>query len=184
MMLYNMKKYFFLSIVLILLGCSSNLGTLSLVSTLQDEINEEYESIGMISGKDTQYMIMGMPTGFPRIDNAVNDALIKNNAIYLTNTKVKYNRAFFLMYFGFMEYTVTGEGWVEVGQTRNQKQDAFIPYDNKNQNEKKRNIIVIDKEVKKPTKNNSKEVRYDPQTGLPIKATKYDPETGEPIYEE
>jgi len=154
-----MKKYILLLIILFLLGCSSNLGTLSLVSTLKDEINEEYESIGLISGRDTQYIIFGIPTGFPRIDNAVNDALIKNNAVYLTNTKVTYDRVFFFIYFGFMEYKVTGEGWVEVGQVLHKKQDKS----------------VINKSPQK--------TKYDPKTGLPIKPTKYDPQTGEPIYE-
>ena len=97
-----MKKYIILLSIFILSSCSHNLGTLSLVSTLKDDIDKEYESIGIIKGKDTHYIFMGFPTGFPRIDNAVNDALIKNNASYLTNTKVTYDRVFLFIYFGFM----------------------------------------------------------------------------------
>ena len=65
-----------------------NLGTFSLVSTLKNDLDEEYESIGQIEGKDTQYMFLGVPTGTPRIDYAVNDALINNNAVYMTNTSI------------------------------------------------------------------------------------------------
>ena len=182
-----MKKYIILLSIFILSSCSHNLGTLSLVSTLKDDIDKEYESIGIIKGKDTHYMFMGVPTGFPRIDNAVNDALIKNNASYLTNTKVTYDRVFLFIYFGFMEYTVTGEGWVEVGDIENTNKIEKPRIKKISDRDTKRNIFVMDKELNKPKVGKKKEsnpkVKYDPLTGLPIKPTKYDPETGEPIYE-
>ena len=165
-----MKRYIVLLIILVLSGCSMNLGTLSLVSTLEDNLDEEYESIGFIEGKDTQYMFLGIPTGSPMIDAAINDALIKNNAVYMTNTSVKYEQIFFLIYFGIMEYKIAGEGWAKVGRIeRNGLEIEEI---------KKPETAVVDKKIKTP-----KKVKYDPKTGLPVKPTKYDPETGEPIYE-
>ena len=164
-----MKKYFISVIFLFLYGCSMNLGTFSLVSTLKNNLDEEYESIGLIEGKDTQYMFLGIPTGAPRIDYAINDALIKNNAVYMTNASIKYDQIFFLIYFGFMEYKVVGEGWVVLDRNKSDKELDFI---------QKNDIPIVEKKSKKTQK-----VMYDPETGLPIKLTKFDPLTGEPIYE-
>ena len=168
---------------MLLSGCSMNLGTFSLVSTLKNDLDEEYESIGQIEGKDTQYMFLGVPTGTPRIDYAINDALINNNAVYMTNTSITYDQIFFLIYFGFMEYKVTGEGWVVAGENESdnnsKKEDLIGLFDNsKSEKIKNKSIPVVEKKTKNPQK-----VMYDPKTGLPIKPTKFDPLTGEPIYE-
>lgn len=182
-----MKKYFISVIFLFLYGCSMNLGTFSLVSTLKNNLDEEYESIGLIEGKDTQYMFLGIPTGAPRIDYAINDALIKNNAVYMTNASIKYDQIFFLIYFGYMEYKVIGEGWIVAGQNESGKElasnrgkDNLVDlFDNVNAEKiKKKEALVLENKTKKP-----QNVMYDPNTGLPIKQTKFDPLTGEPIYE-
>jgi len=183
--MFNTKYYILILLVMILSSCSSNLGSLSLVSSFKNEINyDEYESIGIISGKDTQYMIMGFPTGFPRIDNAVNDALLENDADYLTNAKFSYEKFFFFIYFGIMEYTVTGEGWVKSdNQFKNHEKD-LIEEKVVNADQKKRNVFQLPNIKEKTKKNKSnKEIKYDPITGLPINVKKFDPQTGEPIYD-
>ena len=178
-----MKKYLLLIIILVISGCSTNLGTLSLISTLEKKDNIEYESVGYIKGKDTQYIILGIPTGRPRIDLAINNALLDNDAVYMTNTSISYDQFYFLIYFGFMTIKVSGEGWAEVDKTNiYQSSKKLLSETLKKETEK--NIesepIVLEK---RSTSKTEKIIKYDPNTGLPMKPKKYDSETGKPIYE-
>ena len=68
----------------------------------------------MIEGEDIQYIIIFIPTGTPRIDEAVTNALIKNNAEYITDASV-FNQVLYIPYLGGInKYVVKGEGWESI----------------------------------------------------------------------
>ena len=103
-----------LILTLTLFGCSQNIAELSVISTTSFKHENEYRSVGMIKGNDSEYIIIFVPTGTPRIDDAVSDALHKGNADYITDAKIHYT-TFYIPYIGGqMRYTVQGEGWVRV----------------------------------------------------------------------
>jgi len=104
------KKYLFISL-LILSGCSQNVANFTLISTESTNLDNKYESIGQIEGVDMVYIIIIIPTGTPRIDEAVKNTLLTNNADYITNTVIKFE-SFFIPYIGgYSRYKVNGEGW-------------------------------------------------------------------------
>ena len=105
-----MKKYLFISLI-ILSGCSQNIANFTLVSTKSTNLDNEYESIGQIEGLDIIYIIIFIPTGTPRIDEAVKNALLTNNADYITNTVIKLESFYFPYIGGYSRYKVKGEGW-------------------------------------------------------------------------
>ena len=105
-----MKKYLFISLI-ILSGCSQNIANFTLVSTESTNLDNEYESIGQIEGVDIAYIIVVIPTGTPRIDEAVKNALLTNNADYITNTVIKIESFYFPYIGGYSRYKVKGEGW-------------------------------------------------------------------------
>ena len=104
------KKYLFISLI-ILSGCSQNIANFTLVSTESTNLDNEYESIGQIEGVDIAYIIVVIPTGTPRIDEAVKNALLTNNADYITNTVIKIESFYFPYIGGYSRYKVKGEGW-------------------------------------------------------------------------
>ena len=105
-------KYSLIIFFLIIFGCSQNIANLTLVSTKSTDLSSKYESIGQIEGSDVSHIIVIIPTKLaPRIDKAVDNALINNNADYLTNAIVK-SESFYIPYvYGFNKYKVIGEGW-------------------------------------------------------------------------
>ncbi|MAJ44129.1 MAG: hypothetical protein CMF96_05200 [Candidatus Marinimicrobia bacterium] len=93
-----MKRIFIIIMLLFIYSsCSRNIGEFSLISTRDFNNNLFYESIGLIEGKDTEYIIILIPTGGVRIDSAVSDALDNYNANYLTNALVTHQE-FYIPY--------------------------------------------------------------------------------------
>ena len=106
----EMKNFLLVSFI-ILSGCSQNIANFTLVSTESTNLDNEYESIGQIEGVDNAYIIVVIPTGTPRIDEAVKNALLSNNADYITNTVIKLESFYFPYIGGYSRYKVKGEGW-------------------------------------------------------------------------
>ena len=77
-----MKIYIFVSLI-ILSGCSQNIGNLSIVSTRPTSISNEYESIGFIQGESTIYMAPA--DKMPRINDPIQNALNISGADLITN---------------------------------------------------------------------------------------------------
>ena len=99
-----MKKYLFISLI-ILSGCSQNIGNLSIVSTRPTNISNEYESIGIIQGKSTIYYFQA--DKMPRINEPIQNALNISGADLITNA------TFELKTYPYMKIIkVKGEGWV------------------------------------------------------------------------
>ena len=104
-----MKKILLLSFCIS--ACTVNMAKFSVVSTKNYETDNEYKSIGNIYGEDKKYIIIFIPTGTPRIDNAIDDALSKNRAEFITDASVDYT-TFYIPYIGgYNKYIINGEGW-------------------------------------------------------------------------
>ncbi len=119
-----MKKYLFISLI-ILSGCSQNIGNLSIVSTRPTSISNEYESIGLIQGENTIYMVPA--DKMPRINDPIQNALNISGADLITNASFELETYLF-----FKIIKVTGEGWVkktEGNTIETQTQKKIIEYD-------------------------------------------------------
>jgi len=119
-----MKKYLFISLI-ILSGCSQNIGNLSIVSTRPTNISNEYKSIGLIRGEKTIFVVDA--NKMPRINDPIQNALIISGADLITNATFELET-----YLWFKKIIVTGEGWVkktEGNTIETQTQKKIIEYD-------------------------------------------------------
>ena len=119
-----MKKYLFISLI-ILSGCSQNIGNLSIVSTRPTNISNEYESIGLIKGESTIFMVAA--DKMPRINDPIQNALNISGADLITNASFELETYPF-----FKIIKVTGEGWVKKKEDNiieTQRQKKIIEYD-------------------------------------------------------
>jgi hypothetical protein len=119
-----MKIYIFVSLI-ILSGCSQNIGNLSIVSTRPTSISNEYESIGFIQGESTIYMATA--DKMPRINDPIQNALNISGADLITNASFELETYPF-----FKIIKVTGEGWVKKKKDNiieTQRQKKIIEYD-------------------------------------------------------
>ena len=126
-------------ISIIFIGCTHNLAKLSIVSTYDYDLSKKYQSIGSIKGDDKVYIIIIFPTGTPRIDDAINDALLNNNANFIKDASIDYTIIYIPYIGGILQYRVKGEGWALIQNSNN----TF---------EKGSNLIL----------------KFDPETGEPI----------------
>ncbi|MDP6201849.1 MAG: hypothetical protein QF616_06435 [Candidatus Marinimicrobia bacterium] len=118
-----MKKYLFISLI-ILSGCSQNIGNLSIVSTRPTNISNEYESIGIIQGKSTIYYFQA--DKMPRINDPIQNALNISGADLITNA------TFELKTYPYMKIIkVKGEGWVlkKDNIIETQRKNKILEYD-------------------------------------------------------
>ena len=123
---FVMKKYLFISLM-ILSGCSQNIGNLSIASTRPTNISNEYESIGLIQGEST--IFMAPADKMPRINDPIQNALNLSGADLITNASFKLETYPF-----FKIIKETGEGWVkktEGNTIETQRQKKIIEYDPK-----------------------------------------------------
>ena len=113
-----MKRFLPLLIVF-LSGCGhQHIANFSLVSTKATNLNNQYELIGSIEGADIAYIIFIIPTGTVKIDNAVNNTLLSNNADYITNTFISRESFYFPYIGGYQKYKVKGEGWRKIDKVK------------------------------------------------------------------
>ena len=119
-----MKKYLFISLI-ILSGCSQNIGNLSIVSTRPTNISNEYESIGLIQGESTIFMVAA--DKMPRINDPIQNALNISGADLITNASFELET-----YLWYKKIIVTGEGWVKKKEGNNietQREKNNFEYD-------------------------------------------------------
>lgn len=125
-----MKKYLFISLI-ILSGCSQNIGNLSIVSTRKTNISNEYESIGLIQGKNT--IFASSADKMPQINDPIQNALNISGADLITNATFELETYLF-----FKIIKVTGEGWIK-------KKDSNII-----ETQRKKKILEYDPETGEP----------------------------------
>ena len=119
-----MKKYLFISLI-ILSGCSQNIGNLSIVSTRPTNISNEYKSIGLIRGEKTIFVVDA--NKMPRINDPIQNALIISGADLITNATFELET-----YLWFKKIIVTGEVWVKKKEDNiieTQREKKIIEYD-------------------------------------------------------
>lgn len=116
-----MKRFalLFLAVVLVaplfLAGCSTRLGDFTIVSTKNYERSLEYRNVGRMEGKDMALVIIGIPTGAPTIEDAVDDAIEAGGGVYLTNAVIRYS-AWNVILVGQMGYKVEGDVYAPVSR--------------------------------------------------------------------
>jgi len=120
----EMKNFLLVSFI-ILSGCSQNIGNLSIVSTQPTNISNEYESIGLIRGENTIFVVDA--NKMPRINYPIQNALINSGADLITNATFELET-----YLWYKKIIVTGEGWVKKKEGNNietQREKKIIEYD-------------------------------------------------------
>ena len=96
-------------------GCSTRLGDFTIVSTKNYERSLEYRNVGRMEGKDKALWILGIPTGSPTIEDAVDDAIEAGGGVYLTNAVIRYS-AWTAILVGQFGYTVEGDVYAPVSR--------------------------------------------------------------------
>jgi hypothetical protein len=120
----EMKNFLLVSFI-ILSGCSQNIGNLSIVSTQPTNISNEYESIGLIRGENTIFVVDA--NKMLRINYPIQNALINSGADLITNATFELET-----YLWYKKILVTGEGWVKKKEGNNietQREKKIIEYD-------------------------------------------------------
>ena len=100
-------KYYLLTFSIIILGCSQNIGSLSIVSTQPVEIDKTYESIGLIEGESE--LVTSSSRKMVNIDKAIDNALTLFEADIMTDVNLELTTSTIFM--TRRKLTVTGEGW-------------------------------------------------------------------------
>ncbi len=177
-----MKNYFFCFLI-ILSGCSQNIGNLSIVSTRPMEIDEIYESIGLIEGESG--LVTSSSHKMVNIDKAIDNALTLFEADLMTDVTLELTTSAIFM--TRRKLKVTGEGW----KIKEQYKGGSVGQNIMESNEKDEDdFIIIDGiKYKKDIANKNSKVKLE---GLPSQygkkvqkdtlKIKYDPYTGDPIY--
>ena len=175
-----MKNYLFLSLIIIS-GCSQNLGNLSIVSTQPTTLSSEYESVGSIQGKSA--IITASANHLPLINDAINDALHLSEADVITDVTVEFQWSTFFL--TRKTLIITGEGWrrKEDHQGDVFDKDISIPPATDDGD-----FIVIDgikyeRETAEVDSKTNPKVPPALNTEKDRKIIEYNPDTGEPIYE-
>ena len=178
-----MKNYLFLSLIIIS-GCSQNLGNLSIVSTQPTTLSSEYESVGLIQGKSA--IITASANHLPLINDAINDALHLSEADVITDVTVEFQWSTFFL--TRKTLIITGEGWRRREGHQSEVFGKDIPMQTATDDG---DFIVIDG-VKYERETAEVDSKTDPQVPPDSnknemqkerKIIEYNPNTGEPIYE-
>lgn len=177
-------KHYLLSLSIIILGCSQNIGNLSIASTQPVEIDNRYEPIGLIEGKSE--LVTSSSHKMVDIDKAIDNALTLFEADLMTDVTLELTTSTIFM--TRRKLTVTGEGWKLKEKYKNSSTGQnIIEQNRKNEDD----FILIDGiRYKKGIPNKNSKIKLEglpSQNGKKVQKDnpkiKYDPYTGDPIYE-
>ena len=151
-------KYYLLNFSIIILGCSQNIGSLSIASTQPVEIDKTYESIGLIEGESE--LVTSSSRKMVNIDKAIDNALTLFKADLITDVNLELTTSTFHM--TRRKLTVTGEGW----KIKEQYKDGSVGQDIIESNEKDEDdfILINGNRYEKEKANKSSKIKLD---GLP-----------------
>ena len=103
-------KFKLLILSIFFTSCSSNIGTLSIASTKDVDLEAKYKNIGIVKGKHHIPWLI-IPLGdINKFDTAIENTLNDNNISYLTALKIDKVQVW-LYLFGLTTYKVEGIGW-------------------------------------------------------------------------
>ena len=177
-------KHYLLSFSIIILGCSQNIGNLSIASTQPVEINKRYESIGLIKGESE--LVTSSSHKMVNIDKAIDNALTLFEADLMTDVTLELTTS--TVFMTRRKLIVTGEGWKIKEHYKGGSVDQNIIESNEKDED---DFIIIDGiRYEKEIANKSSNAKLE---GQPFQVEKkiqkdnpkikYDPYTGDSIYE-
>lgn len=106
-----MKKILFLVCFLCLCGCRTHMTDITMISTKNIDLNKTNIDAAPtkknVTGKDSVFIFLFIPTGIPTLQGAVNDALKNGNGDLLTNASVYSSGWWFLV--GQNSIEITGD---------------------------------------------------------------------------
>jgi len=113
----KIKKYmvcsvFIVALVFSLTSCSYRLGDFTILSTKNYNVDAKYKKVGRFDGKDSVFVLFGIPFGQPNIENAVDEAIEKGKGVYLTDVVLELKSGLFNM-----GYEVKGDVWVTASES-------------------------------------------------------------------
>ena len=103
---------FIVALVFSLMSCSYRLGDFTILSTKNYNVEAEYKKVGRFEGKDSVFVIFGIPFGQPNIENAVDEAIEKGKGVYLTDAVLELKNGLFSM-----GYEVKGDVWATASES-------------------------------------------------------------------
>tara|TARA_B100001109_G_C18763639_1_gene427242 strand:+ start:407 stop:796 length:390 start_codon:yes stop_codon:yes gene_type:complete len=116
-MLYHTNKLVKLKILLFFSiffnSCTTNIGTLAIVSTEEVDLKSEYVNIGVVKGQYRAPWFIVPLRDLRRFDKAIDNALKKNKISYITDLKINEEKKI-LYLFGVVVIRVEGFGWKKV----------------------------------------------------------------------
>ena len=117
--------------IVLFAGCwKQRVGDFSVISSRNFDLNSDYVLLEKgVTGEDTQYIIIFIPTGQINIENAVDDALKRVDGDVLTNATIKL-KGFYIPYiYGESRYIVEGDVWkksdAKISDVINKIDDAY-----------------------------------------------------------
>ena len=117
--------------IVLFAGCwNQRVGDFSVISSRNFDLNSDYVLLEKgVTGEDTQYIIIFIPTGQINIENAVDDALKRVDGDVMTNASIKL-KGFWIPYiYGESRYVVEGDVWkksdAKIGDVINKIDDAY-----------------------------------------------------------
>ena len=151
-------KYFLLNFSIIILGCSQNIGSISIASTQPVEIDKAYESIGLIEGESE--LVTSSSRKMVNIDKAIDNALTLFEADLMTDLTLELTTSTF--YMTRRKLTVKGAGW----KIKQQYKDGSASQDIIESNEKDEDDLILINGIRyeKEKANKSSKIKLD---GLP-----------------
>ena len=148
-------KYYLLTFSIIILGCSQNIGSLSVASTQPVEIDKKYESIGLIEGESE--LVTSSSHKMVNIDKAIDNALTLFKADLITDVTLELTTSTIFMI--RKKLMVTGEGW----KIKEQYKDGSAGHDIIVSNEKDEDdfILINGISYEKEKANKSSKIKLD-----------------------
>ena len=127
-----MRNLLILLITIVLFaGCwNQRIGDFSVISSRNFDLNSDYVLLEKgVTGEDTQYIIIFIPTGQINIENAVDDALKRVDGDVMTNATIKLQGFYIPHIYGESRYVVEGDVWkksdAKIGDVINKIDDAY-----------------------------------------------------------
>ena len=103
---------FIVALAFSLTSCSYRLGDFTILSTKNYNSSLKFKNVGRFEGKDSVFVLFGIPFGQPNIENAVDEAIEKGRGVYLINAVLELESGMFSM-----AYKVTGDVYAEATES-------------------------------------------------------------------
>jgi hypothetical protein len=102
-----------LTLLVLVAGCSVRHGDFTVITNrnVGEFDMTKAEKVGSIEGISKKPIIIIFPTGTPHLEDAVDDALMKSDADYLTDAVVHYSWFYIPYIYGEYKWKVEGTAW-------------------------------------------------------------------------